>query len=73
MMVTRTVWLVYGTYNDEPVAMFFDNERDALEFMWECRMNPHVDQIMLAINRVKGINYHDVQFVAKDDYREEVW
>lgn len=68
----KVTWLVYGTYDDEPVAMFYDNERDALEFMWGCRMNPNSDQVRLEMNKVKGINYRDIEFVFQDDDREEV-
>jgi hypothetical protein len=69
MKVTGTSWLVYGIFNGEPIAQFFDDGKDAWAFVEILRMYPHaaVKDMCLSVNEVRGVDYEAVEFIHHEE------
>ena len=64
MKVTNTTWLVYGMFNGDPIAQFFNNSEDAWGFVGILRMYPNASgNGCLAVNEVRGIDYEAAEFI----------
>tara|TARA_S200002703_G_scaffold159693_1_gene174148 strand:- start:15520 stop:15729 length:210 start_codon:yes stop_codon:yes gene_type:complete len=67
MLVTHRTWIVYGTYNYDPMVMFFGSEEEASEFLWECRLHPHFEEVNLEINEIEGVKYKKLVWVSDEE------
>ena len=68
MKVTNTTWLVYGIFNGDPIAQFFDDGKDALAFVEILRMYPNASgNGCLAVNEVRGIDYEAIEFIHHEE------
>jgi len=69
MMVTRSTWLVYGIFNGDPIAQFFNDGKDALEFISILRTYPHaaVKDMCLCVNEVRGVDYEAIEFIHHEE------
>ena len=67
MKVTRTTWLVYGTFNGDPLAQFFNDSKEAYQFLEDLRTYPNRPQRCLAINEVRGIDYEAIEFIHHEE------
>ena len=69
MLVTNrsSTWIVYGTYNFDPMAMFFGSGDEAREFMLECVHHPHVEEVNLDVHELRGVKCRKLVWVSDDE------
>jgi hypothetical protein len=67
MKVTRTTWLVYGTFNGDPLAQFFDDGKEAWQFVQDLSTYPNNVQRCLAVNEVQGVDYEAIRFIHHNE------
>lgn len=64
---SASTWIVYGTYNCDPMAMFFGSGSEAREFMLECVHHPHVEEVNLDVHELRGIQCRELVWVSDDE------
>ena len=67
MLVTHRTWIVYGTYNFDPMAMFFGSADEAREFMLECVHHPHAEEVNLDVSEIEGVKYKKLVWVSGEE------
>ena len=67
MKITRTTWLVYGTFNGDPIAQFFNDGKEAWQHVEDLSTYPNNPQRCLAVNEVRGIDYEAIEFIHHEE------